>query len=121
MRVLMGDVDPKIGRSRKRRNIIPYLSNEYQSFACCGDNIPPTILNPSRGWMGIKLNIASKTFIAISVRRKKSTIPRGVNETVMSSLIIIEATVARIRFAAGPAREMRAASRRGFRKLNGSN
>ena len=46
---------------------------------------------------------------------------KRVNKGIAESFIIKDKTAAKIRLEAGPAREIKAASRLGWRRLNGSN
>jgi len=63
-------------------------------------------LAPSKGGTGKRLKMAKLTFIMI----------KGIARTEG----IREQTAAKIKLLAGPAKEIKAASRRGWRRLNGS-
>ncbi len=123
MSCAMGDAPPASGRRRMIKKINPYRSSSYHCFAYSRERNPPTILNPSRGWIGIRLKTQSKTFIEIIVTRNAEMIGMPINETSKrrSKRRRMDAAIARRMFESGPAREIIAASFLEFRRLKGSN
>ena len=91
--------------------INPKRSNRiYLSYISYGRKAP-TILEPSRGGMGIRLNMNSRMFRYAPIMSKLESIPVPIN------LKIIEKTIASPRFESGPAAPILAMSILGFRRL----
>ena len=89
-----------------------------QAIAARRGSRPPTIVPPSSGGSGIRLNTPSTTFIATSFRRtswpRLAPTPKPavrVNAT--------EATIARTKLLAGPANAIVAEPRKGLRSRKG--
>lgn len=130
IRLDIGAVLPSIGNTSRIRKNIPYRSSSYHCCACSSGNMPPTILNPSKGWIGIRLNTARTTFKVMSewsmFNTKKSSMPiNGISATLSripsNTCSRIALTVANRMLETGPATEISAASRLGLRRLYGSN
>ncbi len=102
----------KNGISRTSRKKKPNRSSSYHCFACFLERKPPTILNPSSGEIGSRLNTAKATFITIIGKR--------ITAAPIYICIIIDKAIAIRIFETGPAIEISAASFRGFLRLNGS-
>ena len=102
---------PKIGNIKKSKIIEPQrVKKIFTSLAFFSGRSPIRIFPPSSGWIGIKLKIAKEIFKTMkSIKRveKKQTGEKGIR----MSLNIRESTPAKIRFARGPAKEIKAASR----------
>lgn len=105
-------VPPKTGKIKKKRRITPNLFKKRSTpRAFWGGRSPIRILPPSKGWIGIRLKTAKEI-----LRRMKGEIKgRKLN------LKIIDKSVASIKLAPGPAKEMMAESLWGFLRLYGSN
>ena len=101
---------PKLGKINKNKIIVPNLLKKASaSYAYFLGSIPTRIFPPSKGWIGIRLKIASET---LSMTKGTATIVNG-----GKTLAIIETINAITRFDAGPAREIIAESFLGFFRL----
>ena len=104
------DEPPNEGKINKIKIIVPNLfKKDSVWYAYCFGSIPTNILPPSKGWIGIRLKIASETF--------KITNGTAIMAKIGINLAIIERVKARIKFEAGPAKEIIAESLLGFFKL----
>ena len=123
MKVPIIDCPPMMGRMRRMRMINPYLSSLYHSSACSSGSRPPTILNPSSGCKGIRLNIPRDTFKIIIGTQMRAMAElmgdkAGMLNASRSAMLLI---MARIKLETGPAIIIIAASFLGLWRLYGSN
>lgn len=123
MNVPIIDCPPMMGRMRRIRMINPYLSRLYHSSACSSGSRPPTILNPSSGCTGIRLNIPRETFNTIIGTQMRAIAElmgdrAGTLNTILRAMPQI---MARMKLETGPAILMIAASFLGLWRLYGSN
>lgn len=106
----INEAPPKVGNIIKINKIVPNLLKKLSTwYAYCFGSNPTSILPPSSGCIGTRLNIASDTFKTI-----KGT---AINESNGLMRPIKEINKAIIKFDAGPANEISAESRRGFLRL----
>ncbi len=110
-----------IGKIRAKRNIKPSLSKPAHSWAFFSGKSPSTTLNPSKGLIGNKLKIPRTIFIFIKKTKTTRLIVRkNCSLNNMNNLSIIESNIAKIKFDAGPAKEIQRVSFLGFFKLKES-
>ena len=103
-------------KKKAKRIKIPYLSKLSHWEARLRGKMPPTTLNPSSGGMGRRLKKAKTKFSVINLNKITATksLPAKARNANPK-------TVAKTRLEAGPAREISAASARGFFRFQGLN
>src|SRR3990167_2674699 len=107
---------------KRIKKIIPYLLNPSHSRDFPRGSKPLTIANPSRGWIGIRLKSPRMTFMEIKGTKRIDPIIKKLERLKkMNNLSTIDSVTASNKFDAGPAKEIRAPSFRGFFRLKGSN